>query len=154
MSDYLATVNWTRGDGDFLAKQHSRAHEWHFDGGAVVAASASPHIVPTPWSSPENVDPEEAFVASLASCHMLFFLSIAASKNFVVKSYSDSACGRMEKNLQGKLAFTKVFLRPAVEFAKGALASEAAIMEIYHLAHEKCFIASSAKAEILIEPVI
>lgn len=154
MSDYLATVNWTSGDGNFLAKQYSRTHEWHFDGGAVVAASASPHIVPTPWSSPENVDPEEAFVASLASCHMLFFLSIAASKKFVVQSYSDSASGKMEKNPQGNYAIKKVFLRPVVKFAKGTLASEAAVMEIHRLAHDKCFIANSVTAEILIEPVI
>ena len=154
MSDYLATLNWTSGDGNFLAKQYSRTHEWHFDGGAVVAASASPHIVPTPRSSPENVDPEEAFVASLASCHMLFFLSIAASKKFVVQSYSDSASGKMEKNPQGNYAITKVFLRPAVKFAKGTLASEAAVMEIHRLAHDKCFIANSVTAEILIEPVI
>lgn len=154
MSDYFATVNWTSRDEGFLANQYSRAHEWHFDGGAVVAASASPHIVPTPWSSPENVDPEEAFVASLAACHMLFFLSIAANKNLVVQSYSDSACGRMEKNPQGKYAITKVFLRPAVEFAKGSAASEAEVMEIHRLAHDKCFIANSVTAEILIETAI
>ena len=110
--------------------------------------------MPAPWSSPENVDREEAFVASLASCHRLFFLSIAARKNFVVQSYSDSACGRMEENPQSKLAITTVFLRPAVEFARGAIASEAAVMKIHHLAHEKCFIASSVKTKILIEPVI
>jgi organic hydroperoxide reductase OsmC/OhrA len=141
-------------DGNFLATQYSRAHKWHFDGGAVVAASASPHIVPPPWSSPENVDPAEAFVAPLASCHMLFFLSIAASKNLVVQSYSDSACGRMEENPQGKLAIIKVFLRPAVEFARGAITSEAAVMKTHHLAHEKSFLASSVKTKILIEPVI
>lgn len=154
MSDYFATVNWASGGEDFTANQYSRAHEWHFDGGAVVAASASPHIVPPPWSAPENVDPEEAFVASLASCHMLFFLSLAASKNLAVRSYSDSACGRMEKNQQGKYAITKVFLKPAVEFVDSASASKAEVLEIHRLAHDKCFIANSVNAEILIEPVI
>lgn len=119
MSDYLATLNWTSGDGNFLAKQYSRTHEWHFDGGAVVAASASPHIVPTPRSSPENVDPEEAFVASLASCHMLFFLSIAASKNFVVQSYSDSASGKMEKKPTRQLCNQKGISKTGSQVCQG-----------------------------------
>ena len=154
MSNYFATVSWKNQDEDFVANAYSRAHEWHFDGGAVVAASASPHIVPTPWSRPENVDPEEAFVAALASCHMLFFLSIAAGKKLEVLAYTDTADGLMEKNPVGQFAMTRVTLKPKVEFAEGTAVSETELAQIHHLAHDKCFIANSVTSEIVIEPQI
>src|SRR5215218_7303805 len=98
MSTYTATIRWSRtGDGDYTKGQYSRAHEWAFDGGAVVPASASPHVVPAPWSDAAGVDPEEAFVASLSSCHMLFFLDFARRGGFVVDSYVDEAEGELAK---------------------------------------------------------
>src|SRR6478752_7286729 len=118
MSTYTATIRWTRDPStDFAKGQYSRAHEWAFDGGAVVAASPSPHIVPAPWSDPAGVDPEEAFVASLSSCHMLFFLDFARRGGFVVDSYVDEAEGVLEKRADGKMAMTRVTLRPRVEFS-------------------------------------
>ena len=154
MSNYFATVNWKNQDENFVANAYSRAHEWHFDGGAVVAASASPHIVPAPWSRPENVDPEEAFVAALASCHMLFFLSLAASKKLEVLAYTDTADGLMEKNSSGRYAMTRVTLKPAVKFAEGTTVADADLVQIHHQAHEKCFIANSVTSEIVIVPQI
>src|SRR3954452_2420332 len=118
MSTYTATIHWKRsGDGDFAKGQYSRAHEWAFDGGAVVPASPSPHVVPAPWSDPHGVDPEEAFVASLSSCHMLFFVDFARRAGFVVDSYVDEAEGVMEKNDAGKIAITRVTLRPKIVFS-------------------------------------
>jgi organic hydroperoxide reductase OsmC/OhrA len=115
MSRYTATIRWNRtGEGDFTKGQYSRAHEWAFDGGAVVPASASPHIVPAPWSDAGGVDPEEAFVASLASCHMLFFLDFARRARFTVDDYVDEAEGVLEKRSDGKMAMTRVTLRPRV----------------------------------------
>src|SRR6476646_6784015 len=111
MSTYTATIRWHRGlGGDFAKGQYSRAHEWAFDGGAVVAASASPHIVPAPWSDSAGVDPEEAFVASLSSCHMLFFVDFARRAGLVVDSYADHAEGVLEKRPDGKAAMTHVTL--------------------------------------------
>src|SRR5688572_26763269 len=108
MSEYTATVIWQRGDARFVDNRYSRAHEWRFDGGAIVPGSSSPHSVPVPLSDPRGVDPEEAFVASLSSCHMLWFLSIAAKRGFVVESYEDNAVGHLEKNESGRLAMTRV----------------------------------------------
>src|SRR5438045_4310982 len=113
MSTYTATIRWSRtGDGDFAKGQYSRAHEWAFDGGALVPASASPHVVPAPWSDPAGVDPEEAFVASLSSCHMLFFVDFARRAGFVLDSYVDEAEGVLDKRADGKIAMTRVTLRP------------------------------------------
>ena len=117
MSEHLATVNWKRSAADGDGERFSRAHLWEFDGGAQVAASPSPHVLPPPMSVEANVDPEEAFVAALASCHMLFFLSIATRKGFVVDEYVDRACGLMEKNEEAKLAVTRVTLRPRAIFS-------------------------------------
>ena len=115
MSTYTATIRWNRtAEGDFAKGQYSRAHEWAFDGGAVVPASASPHIVPAPWSDAAGVDPEEAFIASLSSCHMLFFLDFARRDGFVVDSYVDEAEGVLEKRADGKMAMTRVTLRPRI----------------------------------------
>lgn len=151
MSSYFAEVKWQRNDQNFLANEYSRGHEWRFDGGVTVPASASPHIVPLPWSVEENVDPEEAFAASLASCHMLFFLSIASKRKFQVDSYSDNAEAIMEKNAQGKLVISKVILRPEIEFSGDKIPSQDAIDKLHHLAHESCFLANSVKSEVVVE---
>ncbi|MEM9599034.1 MAG: OsmC family protein, partial [Acidobacteriota bacterium] len=115
MSEYLAEVRWIRGDDEpYTDNRYSRGHEWRFDGGVTVPASASPHVVPLPYSVEANVDPEEAFVAALSSCHMLFFLSIAAKKRFVVDRYVDRAVGQMERGDDGKVSMTRVTLRPEI----------------------------------------
>jgi len=152
MSTYTATIRWTRaGEGDFTKGQYSRAHEWAFDGGHVVKGSASPHIVPAPWSDPAGVDPEEAFIASLASCHMLFFLSLAASRGWCVERYHDAAVGTLSKDADGRLAMTEVVLRPEVSFA-GRQPTPTDIAGLHQRAHEQCFIANSVKALVRLEP--
>lgn len=151
MSTYAATIRWTRTtEGDFAKGQYSRAHEWAFDGGAVVPASPSPHIVPAPWNDPAGVDPEEAFVASLSSCHMLFFLDFARRDGLVVDSYVDEAEGVMEKNTAGKIAITRVTLHPRVTW-RGDAPDEAAIADLHHRAHEACFIANSVTTEVRVQ---
>ena len=151
MSTYTATIRWTRtGDGDFTKGQYSRAHEWAFDGGAVVPASASPHVVPAPWSDAAGVDPEEAFIASLASCHMLFFVDFARRAGLVIDEYIDEAAGVLEKRADGKMAMTRVMLHPRVTWA-GDLPDEAAIADLHHRAHEACFIANSVNSEVSVE---
>ena len=135
MSTYTATIRWTRNGAEgFLKGQYSRLHDWAFDGGAVVSASPSPHVVPAPWSSQAGVDPEEAFVASLSSCHMLFFLDFARRAGFIVDSYVDDAEGVMEKREDGKIAMTRVTLRPQIAWG-GTPPDEAAIADLHHKAH-------------------
>jgi organic hydroperoxide reductase OsmC/OhrA len=152
MSTYIATIRWHRDRStDFAKGQYSRAHEWAFDGGAVVPASPSPHIVPAPWNDPAGVDPEEAFIASLASCHMLFFVDFARRAGFVVDSYVDEAEGMLEKRADGKMAMTKVTLHPRVAFSGEKRPSEAEIADLHHRAHEACFIANSVTTEVTIE---
>ena len=151
MSTYTATIRWSRtGDGDFTKGQYSRAHEWVFDGGVTVPASASPHVVPAPWSDPAGVDPEEAFIASLASCHMLFFVDFARRDGLVIDSYTDQAEGVLEKRSDGKMAMTRVTLRPRIAWG-GAGPDEAAISDLHHRAHEACFIGNSVNTEVTIE---
>jgi Predicted redox protein, regulator of disulfide bond formation len=152
MTDCLATVRWRRSGAVFTDNRYSRAHEWRFDGGAVVAASSSPHVVRVPLSDPAAVDPEEAFVASLASCHMLWFLSLAAQAGFVVEEYEDAAVGVLAKNEEGKLAITVVTLRPKVIFA-GTAPTDAELARLHERAHEECFIARSVKTELRVEPI-
>ena len=152
MSTYTVTIRWTRtGEGDFIKGQYSRAHQWAFDGGAVVPASPSPHIVPAPWNDPAGVDPEEAFVASLSSCHMLFFVDFARRAGFVVDSYVDEAEGVLDKRGDGKMAMTRVTLRPRVTWG-GSAPEEAALADLHHRAHEACFIANSVTTEVSVEP--
>lgn len=154
MSEYYATVAWLRGsDEKYIDNEYSRAHHWVFDGGATVPASSSPHIVPLPYSVEANVDPEEAFVASLSSCHMLFFLSIAAKKKMVVDQYTDNAIGIMEKNSEGKVAMTKVTLRPEVTFLADQQPSLEQLQKMHHQSHQQCFIANSVKTQVVIEIV-
>lgn len=136
----------------FLNNEYSRSHKWIFDGGTAVLASASPHIVPAPWSDSNHVDPEQALVASLASCHMLFFLSIASERGFQIDSYVDKAVGTLSRDSEGKLSMTEVKLRPEVNFGGENLPDENDIHAIHHSAHEQCFIANSVKTSIKIEP--
>ena len=152
MSNHLATIRWERGDASFLDMRFSRAHRWEFDGGAVVAASASPHVVPLPHAVAENVDPEEAFVAALSSCHMLTFLAIAAKRRFVVDRYDDEAVGTMTDIGGGREAVTRVVLRPRIVFS-GDPPDRAALEKMHHRAHELCFIANSVKTDVVTEIV-
>lgn len=151
MSTYTAGIRWSRGEQKFTDNRYRRAHAWHFDGGTVVPASSSPAVVPVPMSDASAVDPEEAFVASLASCHMLWFLSIAAKRGYVVDDYADDASGVMAKNAAGRLALTTVTLRPLVTFGGAQLPDRAALDALHHAAHEECFIASSIRSEVVIE---
>lgn len=155
MSEYFANVHWSRADDEaYIDNQYSRGHEWRFDGGAIVQASSSPHIVPLPYSVAANVDPEEAFVASLSSCHMLFFLSIAAKKRYVVDAYVDHAIGVMEKDAEGKMAMTHVTLRPKVDFAGDKQPTLEQLERMHHQSHEQCFIANSVKTKITTDIVL
>lgn len=155
MSEYSAEVLWERVAGeDFLSNRYSRRHEIRFDGGAVMAGSSSPHSVPLPMSDAAAVDPEEAFVASLSSCHMLWFLAIAAKRKFCVDRYFDAAVGVMEKNAQGKVAVTRVTLRPDVTFSGERRPTRAEIEQLHHTAHDECYIANSVRTEVVCEPVI
>jgi organic hydroperoxide reductase OsmC/OhrA len=151
MSTYTATIRWSRtGDGDFTKGQYSRAHEWAFDGGHVMPASASPHIVPAPWSDAGGVDPEESFVASLSSCHMLFFVDFARRAGFVVDSYVDEAEGVLAKGADGRMAMTKVTLRPKVGWG-GEAPDAAALADLHDKAHDACFIANSVTSEVVVD---
>jgi organic hydroperoxide reductase OsmC/OhrA len=151
MSTYTATVRWSRKGGDFTKGQYSRGHEWAFDGGAIVPASASPDNVPPGTADEAGVDPEEAFIASLSSCHMLFFIDFARRDGFVVEAYTDEAEGVLEKRSDGKIAMTRVILHPRVTW-NGTAPDEAAIAALHHRAHEACFIANSVNTEVTIEP--
>lgn len=151
MSEYIATVDWQRKGQDFLSHKYSRGHEWLFDGGVVVPASSSPHIVPVPMSVTANVDPEEAFVASLASCHMLFFLDFASRAGWVVERYVDQAMGTLAKDDSGRQAMTDILLRPEVRFA-GPGPDDEGLHELHHRAHKACFIANSVKTQVRCEP--
>lgn len=154
MAAYSAHVLWQRGDQDFLGNRYSRRHLMSFDGGAEVTGSSSPHVVPLPWSDAAAVDPEEAFVASLASCHMLWFLSIAAKYKFCVDRYADTAEGVMAKNAEGKMAMTVVTLRPEIDFSGERRPTRERIDQLHREAHEECFIANSVKTEVRCEPVV
>ena len=154
MANYCAQVIWQRGEQDFLDNSYSRKHLLRFDGGLEIAGSSSPHVVPVPMSDAAAVDPEEAFIASLASCHMLWFLSIAAKNQFCVDSYQDAAIGLMQKNGAGKLYIARVTLRPAVEFSGARQPTREQIEQLHHQAHEECYIANSVKSEVRCEPRI
>ena len=149
MADYLATIEW-RSDGGFRDGRYSRAHRWTFDGGAVVPASASPHVVPAPMSDAAGVDPEEALVASASACHMLWFLHLARDSGLDVAAYRDEARGTMGKDERGKMAMTRIVLRPEIEFA-GEVPDAESLARLHHEAHERCFIANSLRTEIVVE---
>ncbi len=150
---YTATLDWERKGVKFTDGKYSRAHRWSFDGGATVLASSSPLVVPAPLSDPAGVDPEEAYVASLASCHFLWFLHIAGRAGFVVDSYRDEATGVMEKNAQNKPWISRVTLRPRAVFAGDKQPGAQQLAEMHHKAHEECYIANSVKTEVVVEPV-
>lgn len=152
MSTCTAGIRWSRGDQKFTDNRYRRAHAWHFDGGAVVPASSSPAVVPLPMSDAGAVDPEEAFVASLSSCHMLWFLSIAAKQGYTVDAYADDASGVMARNAAGKLAMTTVTLRPLATFSGAKRPDRAALDALHHAAHGECFIAASIRSEVVVEP--
>ena len=153
MSEYTTEVLWERGEQDFLDKRYSRRHVIRFDGGIEVPGSASPHVVPVPMSDPAAVDPEEAFVASLSTCHMLWFLGLAAKARFRVDRYVDNAVGVMEKNAEGRIAITVVTMRPHVTFSGELLPTREELDHLHHAAHDACYIANSVKSEVRCEPV-
>ncbi|HWT31762.1 MAG TPA: OsmC family protein [Propylenella sp.] len=148
--EYRATIVWRRDAEDFAKGRYSRAHEWRFDGGVTVPGSASPSVVPAPFSRQDAVDPEEAFVAALSSCHMLTFVDMARRAGILVESYEDEAVGVMERIAPGKMAITRVTLRPRIAFG-GAVPDRAKLDELHHAAHEACFIANSVKTEVKVE---
>ena len=152
MSRHTASVHWTRGDARFTDNRYSRAHVWRFDGGVEVAGSSSPHSVPLPYSAAEAVDPEEAFVASISSCHMLWFLALAAKRGLRVDEYVDEAEGYLEKDAEGRMAMTRVVLRPRAVFSGEHPASSADITALHDEAHHACYIANSVKTQIGCEP--
>lgn len=152
MSEYVVTVRWERFGERFIDNKYRRAHTWTFDG-IEVPASSSPTVVPLPYSESRAIDPEEAFVAALSSCHMLWFLSIAARRKFCVDSYVDDARGVMGKNAAGRMAMTQVTLRPKVVFAGNPLPTSDEIAAMHHDAHGECFIANSVTTEVRCEPV-
>lgn len=153
MSQYTATVLWTRQPTEaFTDNQYSRAHLWSFDGGLDVPASAAPGHVPPATSRPDAVDPEEAFVASLSSCHMLFFLYHAARLGAVVDRYDDQASGVLEKNAQGRHWMSRVTLSPQVTWGAGKVPSSEELEALHHRAHDDCYIANSVRTEVVIEP--
>lgn len=151
---HTATVRWQRGDARFCDRRYPRAHAWSFDGGLTVAASSSPHVVPAPMSDASAVDPEEAFVAALASCHMLWFLDLAARAGFVVDDYEDAAEGAMGRDAAGREVVATVRLRPRTRFAGDRRPDAAALAALHHAAHEACFLANSVRSEIRCEPVL
>ena len=154
MSTYTATIAWQRDGQAFSDRRYRRQHQWRFDGGAVVAGSSSPQVVPLPMSDASAVDPEEAFVASLSSCHLLWFLDLACRAGWVVDTYQDAASGVLAKNADGLLAMIEVTLRPAVRFAGDQQPDAAEITRLHHAAHAACFIANSVRSTVRCEPVI
>jgi organic hydroperoxide reductase OsmC/OhrA len=150
--EYKATVSWKRPKGEaFTDLKFSRGHQWSFDGGITVPGSSSPHSVKVPYSRADAVDPEEAFVAALSSCHMLTFLYLAAKGGYVVDAYEDDAVGVMTKNERGKLFVSKTTLRPRITFSGARQPSGAEIDELHHHSHEECYIANSVLTEVVVE---
>ena len=148
--EYRASLKWTRGDAKFTDQRYSRGHSWSFDGGITVPASSSPLSVRLPYSVAEAVDPEEAFVAAVSSCHLLTFLYIAAKQGYVVDSYADEAVGEMTKNERGKMWVSRVTLNPAIAFTGEKRPTPEQFDELHHLSHEECFIANSVKSEVIV----
>ncbi|MGD9602215.1 MAG: OsmC family protein [Gammaproteobacteria bacterium] len=152
MIEHKTSIHWTFDGGDFRKGRYSRAHRWEFDGGHVVPASPSPHVVPAPWSDPAAVDPEEAFVAAIASCHMLTFLFLASRAGYQVTRYDDDAVGTMIRNERGRHWVNEVVLRPRIEWGgeRGAPVPEE-LARLHHAAHEECYIANSVRTEVRVE---
>ena len=153
MSEHRATVRWQQSGGPFAKRQYSRAHTWSFDGGVTVPAAASPSVVPVQFTDPSGVDPEEAYVASISSCHLLSFLPLAALAGFEPLRYEDDAVGHMTKNERGKLWVSAIDLHPRVTWAEGKAPSAEQEAELHHRAHDDCYIASSVRTEIRVRSV-
>jgi len=154
MSEYRVSIEWKRTGQNFAQGRYSREHTWSFDGGASVPASASPHVVPAPWSNPAGVDPEEAFVAAIASCHMLTFLWLASREGLVVDAYQDRAVGIMSKNESGVPWVSQVTLHPRITWSGEKVPSSSDLDRLHHRAHEECYIANSVKTEVKVaEPL-
>jgi organic hydroperoxide reductase OsmC/OhrA len=150
MSEHKATIRWERTSPDFLKGRYSREHSWTFDGGVTVPASPSPSAVPAPYSNPAYVDPEEAFVASVSSCHMLTFLYLASRSGFQVDSYQDESIGLMTKDEKGVPWVSSIHLNPKIAYSGGKLPAPADEERLHHLAHEQCFIANSIKTQVTV----
>jgi organic hydroperoxide reductase OsmC/OhrA len=150
--EIIATVAWERNGARFIDNKYSRLHKWQFDGGTEVPASSSPHVVRPPLSEPAAVDPEEAFVAALSSCHMLWFLALAAKQGLVVETYTDAAVAEMGRNANGKTFVSRITLRPTVVFAEPKPSAEQ-FESLHRRAHEECYIANSVNSEVRLEPV-
>jgi organic hydroperoxide reductase OsmC/OhrA len=150
MSEHKATIRWKRTSADFLKGRYSREHTWTFDGGLTVAASPAPAVVPVPFSNPANIDPEEAFVASLSSCHMLTYLYLAGRQGFQVDSYEDDAVGAVTKNERGIPWISAITLHPKITYSGEKLPAPADEERLHHLAHEQCFIANSIKTAVTV----
>lgn len=148
MTKHGATIEWRRGDEAFLDKRYSRAHSWRFDGGLEVPASSSPHVVRAPFSNPANIDPEEAYVAALSSCHMLWFLDLAARRGYRIDHYLDAAEGMMARNAADQDWVATVTLRPQIAFGGTLAPSDADVEALHHAAHESCFIANSVRSTV------
>ncbi|MDP1568802.1 MAG: OsmC family protein [Vicinamibacterales bacterium] len=154
VSEHRATIHWRMGEGTFLKGRYSREHTWAFDGGVTVPASPSPSVVPLPYSNPAHVDPEEAFVAAIASCHMLTFLHLASRAGYDIAAYQDDAVGEMSRNAEGRLWVSRVTLAPRIDYVGIARPDAAAESALHHAAHEECFIANSVRTEILVRPPV
>ena len=151
MSTYTATIRWSDDDPEAYRKGRSdRGHDWAFDGGTVVPASAAPENVPHGTANEAGVDPEEALIAAISSCHMLFLLDYARRAGFAISSYVDEATGVLEKRADGKIAVTRVTLRPKIEWA-GNTPTAAVIADLHHRSHEDCFIANSVNCAVTVE---
>jgi organic hydroperoxide reductase OsmC/OhrA len=153
MSQHSAIIRWTRSGPDFLKRRYSRAHTLSFDGGLAIPGSSSPHVVPVPWSDAAGMDPEEAFVASVSSCHMLWFLDVACTASFIVDSYEDEAVGVMSRNERGVSWISRITLRPRITWGGDRPPNAAEVAHLHHLAHKQCFIAASIKTEVVVEAV-
>lgn len=153
MSEHKATIRWTRTSPDFLNGKYSREHTWSFDGGVTVPASPSPAVVPAPYSNAANVDPEEAFVAAISSCHMLTYLYLASQQGFQVDSYHDEAVGSMTRNEKDIPWVSLVTLRPKIAYSGEKLPAPAEERHLHHSAHEQCYIANSIKSEVRVEGI-
>lgn len=149
---YKVKVQWKKKDDEvFMDNKYSRAHQWIFDGGACVNASASPQVVRMPMSDETAVDPEEALVASVSSCHMLFFLSYAAEKGFIIESYEDHAEGLMNVNVDGKMAMESIILKPIIIFSASRRPDDEQLTMLHKRSHDNCYIANSLKTSVLVD---
>lgn len=148
-----ATIVWERGNQPFTDRKYARAHVWQFDGGVTVPASSSPSVVRVPLSREDAVDPEEALIASLASCHMLTFLDLAARAGLIVDTYRDAATAEMAKNADGKWFVSRITLQPEITLSGDAAAGDAELSELHNKSHDLCFISNSLRSEVMLAPL-